>query len=172
MWKTMAFTIAVLAPAAVPGALPVGGSSAPKPVSERVASVAPADGQSFAPTCRGDQVLDSRPDPAWVGQSFAGDHCQSPPLPTPIDGELATRNQVVAAMVRAKRYGAEADAFQRCVSDFVVARQAHGATPLTSVQMIIENHRVLVSQRAKERATAQANAIVNAFNHYGSDCPG
>jgi hypothetical protein len=171
MWKTMALIVAVLAPAAVPEIIPVG-TTAPQRAPVRVASLVLANGQTFAPTCRGDQVLDSRPDPAWVGQSFVGDHCQAPSLPGPIDGARATRNEVVAAMARAKRYGVAAEAFQRCVSDFVAARRAHDAAPLTSAEIIIENHRVLVSQRAKERATAQANAIVNAFNQYGSDCPG
>jgi hypothetical protein len=132
---------------------------------------APPVGKTFAPTCRGDQVLDSRPDPAWVGQSFAGDHCQAPPLPSPIDGARSTRAQVVAAMSRAKSYEAAADSFQRCVGDFVSARHATGARPLTEAEVIIENHRVLVSQRAKDRAQAQVNAMVSAFNEYGSDCP-
>ena len=169
MWKTIALAVAVLVPAAAPRLLHVA-PPAPQALPVSVAEV-PAAGKTFAATCRGDQVLDSRPDPAWVGQSFAGDRCQSPPMPAPIDGARSTRAQVLAAMSRAKTYQAAADAFQRCVGDFVSARHAAGARPLTQAEVIIENHRVLVSQRARDRAQAQVNAVVNAFNEYGSDCP-
>ncbi len=171
MWKTIALAVAVLAPAAAPGLFHV---ALPAPQAANLpasAAALPAAGKTFAATCRGDRVLDSRPDPAWVGQSFAGDHCQSPPMPLGIDGARATRAQVVAAMSRAKAYEAAADTFQACVGDFVSARRAAGARPLTEAQLIIENHRVLVSQRARDRAQAQVNAVVNAFNEYGSECP-
>ena len=76
-------------------------------------------------------------------------------------------------MAAAKRYAAAADAFQRCVSDFVAAKRAEadqGRASLTPSQIIIENHRILVSQRSKETAAAQARVAINAFNRYGSDC--
>ena len=90
-------------------------------------------------------------------------------MPAVFDGARSSRDQIVAAMARTKSYEAAADAFQRCVDDYVVARRA--AAPLTQAQLVIENHRVLVSQRAKQRAQAQVNAEVNAFNEYGSECP-
>lgn len=168
MWKSIALAVAVLAPVAAPRVF-----DAAQPAAQAASvplGTPPPAGKTFAPTCRGDQVLDSRPDPAWVGQSFAGDRCQSPPMPLPIDGARSTRAQVVAAMSRARAYDAAAGEFQRCVADFVSAHQA-GTRPLTDVQVIIENHRVLVSQRARERTQAQVNAVVNAFNEYGSECP-
>jgi hypothetical protein len=167
VWKTIALAVAVLAPAAAPQFLHVvrdAPQSAPVPVA-----AAPAAGKSFAATCRGDQLLDSRPDPQWVSQSFAGDHCQSPPLPAPIDGARSSRDQVVAAMAGARRYEAAADTFQRCIDDYVAARRE--ARPLTEAELVIENHRVLVSQRARQRAADQAKVAINAFNEYGSDCP-
>ena len=45
-----------------------------------------------------------------------------------------------------------------------------GGKGLTPSQIIIENHRILVSQRAAERAQAQVRVAINAFNHYGSAC--
>jgi hypothetical protein len=119
-------------------------------------------------------VLDSRPDPAWVSQSFNKDNCRAPLLPAALDGFSATREQVVAAMADAKRYAAASDAFQKCVSDFVTVKRMEamrGGRSLTPSQVIIENHRILVSQRSKERATAQVRVAINAFNEYGSDCP-
>lgn len=170
MWKIIALAVAV---AAAPQLLHVAREAPqPKPLPSAPAAAgapAPAAGKTFAATCRGDQVLDSRPDPAWVSQSYAGDHCQAPPMPTPFDGTRASRAQVVAAMGRARTYRAAADVFQRCVENYVAARRT--ATPLTQNQLVIENHRILVSQRASARAQAQVNAIVDAFNEYGSECP-
>ena len=171
MWKPIALAVAALVPAApqllhvardAPQSAVVAAASAP-------IAAAPAEGKTFAATCRGDQVLDSRPDPQWLSQSFAGDHCQSPPMPAAIDGARSSREQVVAAMARAKTYEAAAGSFQRCVDDYVAAR--HAAKPLNEAELLIENHRILVSQRAERRAQDQANAVVNAFNEYGSDCP-
>ncbi|HEX4176805.1 MAG TPA: hypothetical protein VHY57_00130 [Rhizomicrobium sp.] len=167
MWKTIALAVAVLAPTAVPGLLHAV-KDAPQSQPSQPLGAVPAAGKSFAATCRGDQLLDSRPDPAWVGQSFAGDHCRAPSVPAAIDGTRSSRGQVVAAMARAKQYQVAATAFERCVSDYVAAR--HAGAPLTQAELVIENHRVLVSQRAKERAQAQANAAVEAFNEYGSEC--
>src|SRR5579871_182509 len=74
------------------GALPEGGARA-----ARLAA-----GKSFAPVCEGDG--DSRPDPAWVGASYAGDGCLAPPVPAWLDGHVASREQVVAAMAATQRY--------------------------------------------------------------------
>src|SRR6202012_4986017 len=109
MWKPIALAVAMLAPAAPQLLHVVRATPQPPPVS---VTAVPAAGKSFAATCRGDQLLDSRPDPAWLSQSFVGDHCQSPPLPAAIDGARATRAQVVAAMARAKTYEAAASSFQ------------------------------------------------------------
>ena len=156
MWKAIA-----LATAALAAAPQVFHARAPQGV--RVA-VAPSPGKTFAPACRDGQVLDSRPDPAWVSQSFNRDNCREPAAPAILDGAKASRENVVAAMASAKAYAASADVFQKCVTDFVAAR------PLTPSQRIIENHRILLSQRSAERAQAQARTAIVAFNAYGSGC--
>lgn len=155
MWKAIALATAALA-------------AAPQffhaPAAQRVATAAPAAGKTFAAACRDGQLLDSRPDPAWVSQSFDRDNCREPALPAPLDGSKATRPQVLAAMAEAKSYGAAAGAFQACVANFVATRQA------TPAERIIENHRILLSRRSAERAEAQARAAIVAFNAYGSGC--
>ena len=169
MWIKIGLAVGVLAVAAAPEFFPVV-SAAPEPVPV-ISKPAP---KTFKPVCRGDEVLDSRPDPAWVSQSFNKDNCRAPLLPAALEGTAATREQVVAAMGEAKRYAAAANEFQRCVSDYVAAKRtetARGGAPLTPSQMIIENHRILVSQRAVQTAAAQVRVAVNAFNSYGSDCP-
>ena len=168
MWIKIALAAGVIGLAAAPGIFPVAGA-APEP-APAISKPAP---KTFKPVCRGDEVLDSRPDPAWVRQSFTNDNCQAPNLPPMLDGATATREQVVAAMAQAKAYAAKAEAFERCVSDFVAAKRAEvqaGGKGLTQPQVIIENHRILVSQRSKERADAQVRVAINAFNHYGSSC--
>jgi hypothetical protein len=169
MWIKIGLAVGVLAVAAAPELFPVV-SAAPEPTPV-IAKPAPT---TFKPVCRGDEVLDSRPDPAWVSQSFNKDNCQAPLLPAAVDGFSATREQVVAAMAEAKRYAAASDAFQKCVSDFVATKRmeaARGGRSLTPSQTIIENHRILVSQRSKEKAAAQVRVAINAFNEYGSECP-
>jgi hypothetical protein len=172
MWIKIALAVGVVAVAAAPEIVPVV-SAAPEPTSGVAISRPKAAPRTFKPVCRGDEVLDSRPDPAWVRQSFTNDNCQAPSLPPVLDGARATREQVVAAMAEAKAYAAKADAFERCVGDFVAAKRAEaaaGGKGLTQPQVIIENHRILVSQRSKERADAQVRLAINAFNHYGSSC--
>jgi len=168
MWIKIGLAIGVLAVAAAPEFFPVV-SAAPEP-APLISRPAP---KTFKPVCRGDEVLDSRPDPAWVSQSFNKDNCRAPLLPAALDGTAVTRDQVVAAMAEAKRYAAVAHEFQRCVSDYVAAKRieaARGGAPLTPSQIIIENHRILVSQRAVQTAAAQVRVAINAFNAYGSDC--
>jgi hypothetical protein len=169
MWIKIGLAVGVLAVAAAPEFFPVV-NAAPEP-APLISKPAP---RTFKPVCRGDEVLDSRPDPAWVSQSFNKDNCRAPQLPAGLDGTAATREQVVVAMAQAKRYAVVANEFQRCVSDFVAAKRtqaAQGGAPLTPSQIIIENHRILVSQRAVQTAAAQARVAINAFNSYGSDCP-
>ena len=169
MWIKIGLAVGVLAVAAAPEFFPVV-NAAPEP-APLISKPAP---RTFKPVCRGDEVLDSRPDPAWVSQSFNKDNCRAPQLPAGLDGTAATREQVVVAMAQAKRYAVVANEFQRCVSDFVAAKRtqaAQGGAPLTPSQIIIENHRILVSQRAVQTAAAQARVAITAFNSYGSDCP-
>src|SRR3569833_445231 len=122
MWIKIGLVVGVLAVAAAPEFFPVV-NAAPEPAPV-ISKPAP---RTFKPVCRGDEVLDSRPDPAWVSQSFNKDNCRAPLLPAALDGTVATREQVVAAMAQAKAYAAAADAFQKCGSDFVAAKRVEAA---------------------------------------------
>lgn len=167
MWKTPALAAAALMLAAAPQFFPV--RAAPQSAALPAPTIVKAVRETFAPVCRGDEVLDSRPDPKWAGQSYAGDDCHAPGLPARLNGLAASREQVVAGMAAAKRYAAEAEAFQACVSRFIAARRQ--SRPLTPSQLIIENHRILVSQRAALTAADQIKTAIVAFNSFGSDCP-
>ena len=92
-------------------------------------------------------------------------------MPAVIDGSSASREKIQAGMDAAKRYAAQAEIFQKCVGDFVAARNAGSSRPLTPAQVIIQNYRVQVSQKSKETASNQMDMAIMAFNKYGSDCP-
>ena len=142
---------------------------APQPVAAGVSGKTTVDGR-FAPVCKSGEVVDSRPDPAWVVAGYGGDHCQAPALPRPVNGLTASREQVVAAMAAAKRYDAAAAVFQKCVRDFVVTREA--ANRLSPAQAIIENHRIAANLRSQQTVAVLTRNTINAFNQFGSDCPG
>jgi hypothetical protein len=168
MWKKLALIAALLTVAASPEFFPVRAASEVKALPD--ARPTAAAEETFAAICR-EGVVESRRDPAWVGQSYLGDNCQAPPMPAVIDGASASREKIQAGMAAAKRYAAQAEIFQKCVGDFVAARNAGSSRPLTPAQVIIQNYRVQVSQKSKETAASQMDMAIMAFNKYGSDCP-
>lgn len=151
-----------------------GGLFAAKALPERSAALAPpsvpAGDKPFARICKSDEVIDARPTPAWVRASFASDNCRAPVMPAAVDGFTASREQIVAGMAAAERYAAAADLFERCVQNFVADRKTDKRAANMSVE-IIQNHRILTSQRNKQIVSARMDAAVSNFNEYGSGCP-
>ena len=147
---------------------------AAKALPERSAALAPpavpAGDKPFARICKSDEVIDARPTPAWVRASFASDNCRAPNMPAAVDGFTASREQIVAGMAAAERYAAAADLFERCVQNFVADRKTDKRAANMSVE-IIQNHRILASQRNKQIVSARMDAAVSNFNEYGSGCP-
>jgi hypothetical protein len=128
----------------------------------------------FGAICKTSGIGDARPDPAWVQSSFAQDSCSAPPMPAPVDGRTASREQILAAMGAMKRYAAASDLFQRCVSDFLLAHEAQTDTdgkPVDEVLVILENQRIAASERSRRRNAEQVTFAIDSFNEYGSDCP-
>jgi hypothetical protein len=172
-WKKIGLGAAFLAVIASPEALHALSAA---PQRRPVANASPAQvagDKSFVPTCKANEVVDTRPDPAWVGQSFAHDNCWAPQLPARIDGYSATRQQIVAGMTAEKVYIAAADVYQKCISDFVTDRQRQAGKskkPVDMALIMIENHRVTASQENKKKAAALIDGAIEAFNEYGSEC--
>jgi hypothetical protein len=169
VWKKAGFGAAFLAVIAAPGAF-----YAVHAKPEGLPSVLPAQvaaGKPFAAVCKAGEIADSRPDPAWVGASFAHDNCWAPPMPARLDGRTAKREQIVAAMAAEKRYLAQSDIYQQCIADFVALRRAT-SKPANGPLFVIETHRIFVAQENKKKAAAQIEVAINAFNEYGSECPG
>ncbi|MBW8708839.1 MAG: hypothetical protein JF627_06175 [Alphaproteobacteria bacterium] len=118
-------------------------------------------------------MTDTRPDPAWVGQSFARNNCTAPQMPAPVNGLVASREEIVAGMAATRRYAAASDAYQRCIRDFVSLRQSRpdAGKPVAMALVTIENHRILAAENNKKKARARMDASIMAFNEYGSGCP-
>jgi len=160
LWKNVGLGAGFLAVLASPVALHAMVAPPPKPVTQ------PAQTASFVPTCSAAaQVVDSRPDPAWVGASFSGDNCWAPALPAAFDGTNASREQIVAAMATAKSYKAKADAYQRCIGSAVSSRKAAAektGEPLDAAFVTIETHRIKASEDNRKKADLLV-AIDRAF---------
>jgi hypothetical protein len=161
--RTKVFLVAaVLMMAAAPGLIPVRATSESGALPQ--AQAAP---DTFAAICRSDPVQDTRPIPAWLREKFAGDNCRAPSMPAAIDGYTATLEQINAGMAASERYAEAADEFQKCVREFVAARK----TGLSRSEGAIQDYRILISQRSKEKVVRQTRAAIVAFNEYGSLCP-
>ncbi len=173
MWKQIATGAILLVAVATSGTLLLARAAPQPPLAGTASTSRLAGGKTFAPTCKANEIVDSRPDPAWVGAGFAGDNCWAPRMPAPVNGYTASREQVVASMAAMKRYAAASDTFQRCVQDFVAARKGDKSKkPIGMPLVIIENHRLLASENNKRKVADQVRVTINAFNEYGSDCPG
>jgi hypothetical protein len=172
-WKQIGLGAAFLAVIASPEALH---ALVAAPTSRPSANAPPAQAaadNTFVPACKANEVADTRPDPAWVGASFARDNCWAPPIPARLDGYAASRDQIVAGMAAVTKYAATSDAYQKCIGDFVAARKAeadHGKKPLNVSLVLIENHRITVAQENKKKAKSQIEGAIEAFNEYGSEC--
>ena len=173
MQKWIGTGLVLAAAVAAAGTLVVA-KAAPEPVPVSVSkSVLPPGDKPLGRICKSDEIVDSRPSPAWVSASFEKDNCQAPGMPAQVDGFTASRDQVMASMAAMKRYTAASDAFERCIQAFVENRTTEaqkGGRPFGTPLVIIENHRILVSQRNQKLAEARVTATINNFNEYGSGC--
>ena len=146
------------------GTWPVRGSSA----TVAALPADPAPDATFTTTiCASNPVEDTRPDPAWVSASFADDHCWAPRMPAALDGYSATRDDIVAGMAAAKSYAAQAAAYQKCIGDFVARKRSASKS-----FQLVENHRLLVAGKNERIVDGRIRAAIEAFNEYGSECPG
>jgi hypothetical protein len=156
---------ALLAAAAVPLVL----RAAPPPVPRRTVQ-APLSGASFAAICKNNAVADSRPDPAWVLASYENDNCRAPAMPATLDGTKATRAQIVAGMAAVTRYAGRAQAFEKCIANAVALRKTQTGAATGRSFLLVETHRMLVSEKNRKQADARIAAAINAFNEFGSEC--
>jgi hypothetical protein len=179
MLKTLGIAATLVGAIAASGALLVAHAAPQQAVSAKAVTKdfvpkTAAAPQTFDATCNAAEQVDIRPDPKWVGQSFADDGCTAPVLPARIDGYAANHQQVLDSMAAEKAYAAKAIVYQRCIADFVVARRSAAEKqnkPLAVALVVIEDHRITASATNQEKLKAQVNETIRAYNEQGSeDC--
>jgi hypothetical protein len=161
---------AVLVAAVLASATLLAFGATPARTPQAAAPAKLASQKPFTSICSANAVQDSSRDPAWVSASFENDHCVAPAMPVPLDGASARREAIVAAMTAGKRYAALSAAFQKCIGDFVAARRAQASTPASKSFVLVETHRVFVSEKNKKKVDNQVAVEIEAFNAYGSEC--
>jgi hypothetical protein len=138
-----------------------------------LAAKAGAATATFAAHCSEDLSVDLRPDPKWVGQSFANDDCWAPALPPFIDGFAASDQKINATAAGLKTYTAQAHAYQKCIANFIAAKEGaaqKAGRPLDKTLIIVENHRIAASQADVKKVATEVEIAVDQFNQNGSDC--
>jgi hypothetical protein len=169
IWKIAGLSAGFAVVLASPVALHAMVAPPPKPVVQAKAT----SSASFNATCTAAALVDTRPDPVWVGASFDGDNCSAPALPATFDGTDASRDQIVAAMATEKSYKAKVGVYQRCIANAVASRKAaavKSGKPLDMAFVTIESHRVTAGEENKKKADQQLGAEIEAFNEPGSEC--
>jgi hypothetical protein len=161
---------AFLVAEAAPGPGVAAGSSAS---FSSLAAKAAAATTTFAAHCSADLSVDLRPDPKWVGQSYANDACWAPPLPAFIDGFAASDEKINATATALKVYTAQSRVYQKCIANFIAAKQAvasNSGRPVDKTLIIVEDHRIAASQADVKKAATEVEIAVDQFNQNGSDC--
>jgi hypothetical protein len=171
-WKNAGLCAGFVAVLAAPAALhAMVAPPTPKPVIQGAKTAA---GDSFLATCiAAADLVDTRPDPAWIGASFGGDNCWAPRPPSIIDGENSSRAQIVAAMATEKSYKAGVAAYQMCIANVVASRKAAAdkmGKPMDVAFVTIESHRVTAGEENQKKADRRIAAEIEAFNLPGSEC--
>jgi hypothetical protein len=116
-------------------------------------------------------LLSVKAAPEPPGQSSAA---QADLKPGKTFASICKSGEIVAGMAAAKRYAASADEFQGCIRDFLTAERARADKankPLAMPLLVIENHRLLASEKDKKLVESRMRAEIVAFNEYGSECP-
>jgi hypothetical protein len=177
MLRNIGIAVGLVGALAASGAFLVA-QAAPEP--QRGAAGAPsfapqkAPAKTFDASCSANEQADSRPDPKWVGQSFADDACVAPVTPKVIDGYTASIGQIKAGLAAQKKYAAQADAYQQCIIKFVTARRTQAEQQKKTLAMafvVIENHRIAASEANKKKTAEQIGISVRQYNEAGSeDC--
>jgi hypothetical protein len=177
--KTLGISAALIVAIAASGALlvahaaPGPGTAAAGPTFASLQAKAGAATTTFEAHCSDDLSVDLRPDPKWVGQSFADDNCWAPPMPAFIDGFAANGKKIDATVAQMRVYAAQAHGYQKCIANFVTARATAAQAahkPLDKTLILIEDHRIAASQANEKKVATEVEIAVDQFNQNGSDC--
>jgi hypothetical protein len=94
--------------------------------------------------------------------------CTEPTMPMPVDGAVATADQMRAAMADARNFIAQSELYQACLTREAEAEKAQAAAGGQSLDPVIEtgiHTKVDASKKAQERVGNMANNAMAAFKN-------
>lgn len=100
--------------------------------------------------------------PAWAQNAV----CIEPTLPTAVDGNTVTRENLLAAIAGAKDFVAKSDIYQQCIADDLSAKKAaaeKAGTPFDTQVQEVAMAKVAANQQAKDKLVADTNAQANIY---------
>ncbi len=178
-FKTLAVSAGLVVAIAASGAFLVARAAPAPGKAVKLASAtfkSKSNTATFAASCGDEMTLDMRPDPAWVGQSFAKDDCWAPKLPAFVDGYAAYTTdgkKVEASMAQMEKYIVQAHVYQKCIASFVVAKRAEADSkhvPVDKAFLVIEDHRLAASKANEKKVATQVEITIAQYNENGSAC--
>jgi hypothetical protein len=106
--------------------------------------------------------------PAWAQNAV----CVEPAMPSAVvDGNTATREQIVAAAAAARDFVAKSDTYQQCIADDLAAKKAaaeKAGTPFDGQLQEVAQAKVAVNQQAKDKFVADTNVQIGLYKQKAS----
>ncbi|HET7086286.1 MAG TPA: hypothetical protein VFI23_16030 [Rhizomicrobium sp.] len=103
-----------------------------------------------------------------TGPAMAQNSCVEPATPMPLDGAVATADQMRAAMADARGFVAQSGLYQECLQQEVEAAKAQASSSGQPFEAAIETNaraRIDASKKAQERVSATVNNALAAFKN-------
>jgi alpha-beta hydrolase superfamily lysophospholipase len=98
--------------------------------------------------------------------AFAEDTCQAPPIPAVVDGNSATRDQLVAGIAAVKGYISASDTYQACIADYLAVAKTQAdkdKKPVDPALVQAEGDKVTANQNNKQKVGDAINVSIGAW---------
>jgi len=103
---------------------------------------------------------------AGVLPAYAEDACTVPPIPVVVDGNTASRDQMVAGIAAVKAYITLSDTYQACIGDYLAAQKAQAdkdKKPMDAALNRAENDKITANQNSKQTVGDAINGAIGAY---------
>ncbi|HEY2835102.1 MAG TPA: hypothetical protein VGI89_00940 [Rhizomicrobium sp.] len=101
-----------------------------------------------------------------TAQAFAQANCQLPIPPAAPNGRTATQQDISASVTDAKNYMAQADVYQQCLLDYVIAQKKQAVEDKKPFDSYIETSiqkKVEDNQKTKVKVGSEINGALSDF---------
>ena len=98
--------------------------------------------------------------------AFAEDSCAAPLVPAVVDGNTASRDQIVAGIAAVKAYIALSDDYQACIGDYLTAQKAQADKDKKSMDPALsraESDKITANQNSKQAVGDAINVSIGAY---------